>query len=169
MAKLEQLEKDVLKAQERIDSLREKQARAEQALIDSPDNDKAALDAAAVEMQVKAAEAGKRKAQEAVHAERLRLRDQELEQVKAKLAEIEGQVDAIREKHTAQALEILNDFEVWSGLLSQYDTLAQHYQIRGKDLRNLDLIHGGMIDLYQSLQQWKNKKDLVDYRRANHG
>jgi len=169
MAKLERLEKDVLKAQERIDSLREKQARAEQALIDSPDNDKAALDAAAVEMQVKAAEAGKRKAQEAVHAEKLRLRDQELEQVKTKLAEIEGQVDAIREKHTAQALEILNDYEVWAGLLSQYDSLAQRYQIKPKDLISLDHIHAGMIELNRALTTWKNQKDLQDYRRANHG
>jgi len=52
MAKLDQLEKDVLKAQDKIDQLRDKQGKAEKAVMDNPDNEKAALDAAAAEMQL---------------------------------------------------------------------------------------------------------------------
>ncbi len=169
MAKLEQLEKDVLKAQDKIEQLRDKQAKAEAAIMDNPDNEKAALEAAAAGMQVRAAEMAKRKAAEAVQAERLRLNELQRQAVQDQMADIEKQIDALREKNTAQAVAFFEDYKAWNELIAQYEGLAQKYQIQGHDLRNLDSINGGMADLNAALQQWKNRKDLVDYRRRNNG
>lgn len=169
MAQLDKLEAEVLKAQNKADQLREKQAKAEAAVMNDPDNEKAALDAAAAEMQVRAAEAAKRKAQEAVQAERQRLNELQRQAVRDQMTDLEKQVDALREKNTAQALQFFSDYQQWTELIAQYDRLAQSNRIQGKDLRNLDIIQGGMTDLNASLQQWKNRKDLVDYRRRNNG
>jgi chromosome segregation ATPase len=169
MAKLDQLEKEVLKAQDKIDQLREKQTKAENAVMSDPDNEKAALNAAAAEMQLRAAEKAKRQALEAVQAEKRRLHELQRQAVQDQMADLEKQVDALREKNTTQALAFFEDYKAWHALILTYEGLAQRHGIKGRDLRNLDKIHGGMNDLNAALREWKNQKDLVDYRRQNHG
>lgn len=169
MAKLDQLEIEVTKAQEHIDRLQVKKSEALQAVSNDPDNDKAALTAAAAEMQVRAAENAKAQAIQAVQDERRRLHDQQVDQAREKLLDLQKQCQAIQEKHTAAALQFFTDFEKWQAIMSEHDSLAQRYGLKGQDIRNQDLITGGMIVLNKALQNWKIQKELVDYRRRHHG
>lgn len=167
MAKLDQLEKDVLKAQAKIEQLQAKQAKAQTAVMDDPDNEKAAIEAAAAEMQVKAAEMAKHRAQEAVQAEKRRLYDQEVEDARKKLTDLEAAADKIRADQIAMAKEFFNQFEQWQGLVNEHSNLANKYRITARDLWNLDLTIAGMRAIKNGLDHWKAAADQVDYRKRH--
>jgi hypothetical protein len=167
MAKLDQLEKDVLKAQEKIEKLQDKKAKAQAAVMDDPDNEKAALEAAAAEMQVKAAGMAKQRAQEAVQAEKRRLYQDEVDQAREKVAALEKEADKIQAEGIALIRAFYDKYHKFVEVATQYQDLASKYKIDHKPLIMQDRAEAGLDEIHRALIPWYAQREHVEYRKQH--
>ena len=155
MNTLEKLQKQLEKDQERIDRLNAKVAEAEAAILQDPDNQKAALEAAACDKQIEAANKAKANTLQEIEAEKQREYEREVETARNMLADIEKKTKAIKDQEFEKAREFFNQYEVWLALVKQHKELAQKYSIEAPDLYNLDDGQAGITSLKKAMDQWK--------------
>jgi len=167
MAKLDQLERDVEKAQERIEKLQDKKAAAEAKVMDDPENEKAAIEAAAAGMQLKGAEMAKRRAQEAVQAEKQRLYDQEVQEAREKLLELENQADKIQAEGIALIRSFYDKYHKFEEVTKEYEDLGTKYKLEHKPLFMRDRSEAGLNEIHRALIPWFAQREHIEYRKRH--
>jgi len=158
-------EQAIIRAQSNLDRLKESKAQADQAVMDDPGNGDMALKAAALNLQIKAAEAGVKCAQEAAKAERERLTSPE---AKAAIKELE-KVNKEGLKLTAditQALQDLyKDMEKWEALQKQSKKLARQWEQQPFDLgiagSRLGTVKLAVMRWIQEVHSWERSKEIA--------
>jgi len=125
--KIEKLQQAVTTVQSNLDKLKAKQTAAENAVMDDPTSDGAALEAAKLSVQVRATEQGLTNAQEALTAEKKRLASPEAKAAKADLDKITKKGEALMVAIGKAAFEINDQFEALIALHSQGHDIAQPY------------------------------------------
>ncbi|HRT82664.1 MAG TPA: hypothetical protein P5127_05835 [Oscillospiraceae bacterium] len=169
MNTLEKLQKQLEKDQERIDRLNAKVAEAEAAILQDPDNQKAALEAAACDKQIEAANKAKANTLQEIEAEKQREYEREVETARNMLTDIEKKANAIRDQEFAKAREFFNQYEAWFALVKQHEDLARKYDIKMSNLYSHDQGQAGMTSLKQSMDKWQAAQQSVEYWRRHHG
>lgn len=167
MTKLDQLEKDVEKAQARIQKLQDKKAKAENAVMDDPENEKAAIEAAAAGMQLKGAEMARRRAQEAVQAEQRRLYEQEVQEAREQLADLEKQANEIQAEGIKLIESFYDKYHKFVEVTNEYAALGTKYELDHKPLFMRDRAEAGLDSIHSALIQWKAHREHVDYRKRH--
>jgi len=167
MAKLDQLERDVEKAQKRIEKLQDKKAAAEAKVMDDPENEKAAIEAAAAGMQLKGAEMAKRRAQEAVQAEIQRLHDQEVQEAQKQLQDLEKQADKIQAEGIALIRSFYDKYHEFVEVTSEYAELGTKYELEHKPLLMRDRAEAGLDEIHRALIPWFAQREHIEYRKRH--
>ena len=168
MQKLEQLEEKEQKALSRIERLKGEKKTALQAVFDNPDNDKAAMKAGALDMQIKAAEKCADMAAEAIEAEHERLESKEYKDAVKRLAVLEKEVAGIQQQQIEAAREHFPAYERWSELVKEHQNLARAHGIEVLDLWNRDAGEAGVRAIHEALQLWDGQRKRVEYQRRHH-
>jgi len=155
MSTIEKLNKQAEKDQERIDRLNAKMAEAEAAIMRDPDNDKAALEAAAASKQAQAARRALDNTLREIEAEKGRMYEQEVKAAHNELAEIEKQVIKIREVEAAKMSAFYVAYQEWADLVNKHASIARQYGIDAPSLLSLDQGSGGMHLMEYALNKWR--------------
>ena len=161
---MNKLEQAIIRAQSNLDRLKQDKAKADQAVMNQPRDGELALKAAALELQVTAAEAGLKRAEEAAKAERDRLSSPE---AKAGIKELE-KINKEGLKLTAditQALQDLySDMEKWEALQKQSKTLARQWEKQPFDLgiagSRLGTVKMAVQRWVQEVHSWERQKEI---------
>jgi len=154
MSNLEKLNKQAEKDQERIDRLNAKMAEAEAAIMQDPDNGKAALEAAAASMQAQAAQRALENTRREIDAEKVRLYEQEVKDAQRELAELDKKAAAIRDQEVSKAREFYKQWDAWLALVNRHAELARKYGLSVTSLTALDEGQQGITLLKWAIDQW---------------
>lgn len=165
MDTLEKLNKQAEQDQERIDRLNAKMAAAEAAITKDPDNSKAAIEAAAANMQAQAAQKALDNTRREIAAEKARLYEQEVIAARAELAEIEAQAEKIREREFTKARVFFAEYEAWLALVNRHAEIAREYGIAAPKLAALDEGQEGITKLKWALDHWTAARASLEIRR----
>lgn len=165
MNALEKLNKQAEKDQERIDRLNAKMAEAEAAIMQDPDNSKAALDAAAAGMQAQAAQRALENTQREIEAEKQREYEREVKTAQAELVEIQAKALKIKEQEFTKAREFYKQYEAWLALVTKHVEIANKYGIDTPKLYDLDAGQAGITSIKRAMDQWKSDQNSLEAQR----
>jgi ABC-type sugar transport system ATPase subunit len=168
MAKMDKLTEKKEKSLARIERLKVQKQKAEQAVFDNPDNTEAAMEAGALDMQIKAAKAAAEKAEKAIKAEKNRLDSKEYKDALKKLKGLERQAEAIREAQFEAAKNFYPEYAKWEALIKEHESLARQHDIEVLDLWNRDAIQAGMRVIKNGLDSWDAARRRIEYRKRKH-
>lgn len=154
MNALEKLNKQAEKDQERIDRLNAKMAEAEAAILQDPDNAKAAIEAATASMQAQAAQRALENTRRDIEAEKQREYEREVKAAQAELAELEKKAEAIRDQEFSRIREFYKQWDAWLALVNRHAELANRYGITAPKLAALDEGQEGITRLKWAIDQW---------------
>ena len=156
MKNLNQLQAQAEKNQDTIEKLQAKFAAAENAVMQDPENSKAALEAAAFSMQITGAQRALEATQAAIEEEKRRLYAQEVQVAQAKITDLEKRLDEIREAEMIKMHSFFKAYQEWQALVVEHERTAQKYDL--PDVRSvmyLDQGSYGMTAIKHFLDQWR--------------
>lgn len=154
MTNLEKLQKQLEKDQDLINKLQDKSDQLEAVILQDPDNQRAAMEAAAMDKQVQAANRAKGNTLREIEAEKQREYEQEVKTARNVLADIEKKTKEIKDQEFEKAREFFNQYETWLALVNRHAELAQKYHIEAPNLYALDDGQEGMTALKRAMGQW---------------
>ena len=165
MNALEKLNKQAEKDQERIDRLNAKMAEAEAAILQDPDNAKAAIEAATASMQAQAAQRALENTRRDIEAEKQREYEREVKAAQAELVEIQANALKIKEQELTKAREFYKQYEAWLALVTKHVEIANKYGIDAPKLYDLDAGQAGITSIKRAMDQWKSDQNSLEAQR----
>ena len=165
MNALEKLNKQAEKDQERIDRLNAKMAEAEAAILQDPDNAKAAIEAATASMQAQAAQRALENTRRDIEAEKQREYEREVKAAQAELAEIQAKALKIKDQEFTRAMEFYKQYEAWLALVTKHVEVAYKYGINAPKLYDLDAGQAGITSIKRAMDQWKSDQNSLEAQR----
>ena len=165
MNALEKLNKQAEKDQERIDRLNAKMAEAEAAILQDPDNAKAAIEAATASMQAQAAQRALDNTRREIEAEKQREYEREVKAAQAELVEIQANALKIKEQELTKAREFYKQYEAWLALVTKHVEIANKYGIDAPKLYDLDAGQAGITSIKRAMDQWKADQNSLEAQR----
>ena len=165
MNTLEKLQKQLEKDQEVIEKLQSKSDQLEAAILQDPDNQRAAMEAAAMDKQIQAANRAKANTLKEIEAEKQREYEQEVKTARNVLADIEKKTKAIKDQEFEKAREFFNQYETWLALVNRHAELAQKYQIEVSNLYAIDDGQAGMTSLKRAMDRWATDQAALEVQR----
>lgn len=167
MTRLNKLEKDLSKAQDHIERLQSKRAAALETVTNDPDNEKAAIAAAAAEMQVSAAVNAKTRIMKDIEAERQLMHEQELEKARDQLADLEKQANEIQAEGIALIRSFYDKYHKFVEVTKEYAALGNKYKLDHKPLFMRDRAEAGLDSIHSALMPWYAHREHVEYRKEH--
>ena len=155
MNTIEKLQKQLEKDQELIEKLQGKSDQLEAAILQDPDNQRAAMEAAAMDKQLQAANRAKANTLREIEAEKQREYEQEVKTARNVLADIEKKAKEIRDQESAKDHDFYEQYEAWIALVKRHAELAQKYHIEAPNLYALDDGQPGMTALKRAMDQFQ--------------
>jgi len=165
MNALEKLNKQAEKDQERIDRLNAKMAEAEAAILQDPDNAKAAIEAATASMQAQAAQRALENTRRDIEAEKQREYEREVKAAQAELAEIQAKALKIKDQEFTRAMEFYKQYDAWLALVTKHVEVAYKYGINAPKLYDLDAGQAGITSIKRAMDQWKSDQNSLEAQR----
>jgi len=168
MNTLEKLQKQLEKDQELINKLQDKSDQMEAIILQDPDNQRAAMEAAAMDKQLQAANRAKANTLKEIEDEKQREYEREVMTARNVLADIEKKAMAIKDQELEKAREFYKQYEEWLALVERHKALAQKYNIEVTNLYNLDGGQNGITTLKWALDKWKTaQRNMELWEQAN--
>jgi len=163
--KLQALQEKASNIQNALTLRKKELARATEAVMSDPASKKAAQEAAALEMQVKATEAAYKAAQEAVEAESERLEGPEAKKALKELDKINSEGAALTVEITEAAKALNDQMDRWVELKAQSKRLADRWGgkpfdlgIAGSRLMTLKRSVGSWV---QEVHSWERQEEIL--------
>ena len=168
MNTLEKLQKQLEKDQDLINKLQDKSDQMEAIILQDPDNQRAAMEAAAMDKQLQAANRAKANTLKEIEDEKQREYEREVMTARNVLADIEKKAMAIKDQEIAKAREFYKQYEAWLALVERHKDLAQKYNIEVANLYNLDSGQNGITTLKWAIDKWKAaQRNMELWEQAN--
>ena len=168
MNTLEKLQKQLEKDQDLINKLQDKSDQMEAIILQDPDNQRAAMEAAAMDKQLQAANRAKANTLKEIEDEKQREYEREVMTARNVLADIEKKAMAIKDQEIAKAREFYKQYEAWLALVERHKDLAQKYNIEVANLYNLDSGQNGITTLKWAIDKWKaTQRNMELWEQAN--
>lgn len=165
MNTLEKLQKQFEKDQELIGKLQDKSNQLEAAILQDPDNTKAAIEAAATDKQLEYANKAKAATWREIEAEKQREYEREVKTAQNVMADIEKKTNAIKELELAKVQAFYEEYENWLALVNRHAELARKYKLPAGNLYALDEGQGGITRLKWAIDQWTAAMQSSEVRR----
>lgn len=154
MSNLEKLQKQLEKDQELIEKLQGKSEQLEAAILQNPDDQRAAMEAAATDKQLQAANRAKDNTLREIEDEQQRLYEQEVKAARNVMSDIEKKTKAIKDQEFEKAREFFDQYDEWLALVNHHAELAQKYHIEAPRLYDLDAGQAGITSLKRAMDQF---------------
>lgn len=165
MSNLDKLQKQLEKDQELIEKLQGKSDQLEAVILQDPDNQRAAMEAAAMDKQLQAANRAKANTLREIEAEKQREYEQEVKTARNVLADIEKKAKAIKDQEFEKAREFFDQYEVWLALVNRHAELAKKYSIAAPNLYALDEGQAGITALKRAMDQFTAAQQNMEAQR----
>ena len=165
MSNLDKLQKQLEKDQELIEKLQGKSDQLEAVILQDPDNQRAAMEAAAMDKQLQAANRAKANTLREIEAEKQREYEQEVKTARNVLADIEKKTKAIKDQEFEKAQEFFDQYEAWIALVNRHAELAQKYRIEAPNLYALDAGQAGITALKRAMDQFTAAQQNMEAQR----
>ena len=165
MSNLDKLQKQLEKDQELIEKLQGKSDQLEAVILQDPDNQRAAMEAAAMDKQLQAANRAKANTLREIEAEKQREYEQEVKTARNVLADIEKKTKAIKDQEFEKAQEFFDQYEAWIALVNRHAELAQKYRIEVPNLYALDAGQAGITALKRAMDQFTAAQQNMEAQR----
>ena len=165
MSNLDKLQKQLEKDQELIEKLQGKSDQLEAVILQDPDNQRAAMEAAAMDKQLQAANRAKANTLREIEAEKQREYEQEVKTARNVLADIEKKAKAIKDQEFEKAQEFFDQYEAWLALVNRHAELAKKYSIAAPNLYALDAGQAGITALKRAMDQFAAAQQNMEAQR----
>lgn len=151
MNELDKMENRLQNAQNNLDRLKHDKARAEAAVMTDPGNQELAIKAAALDMQIKAAEIGLNSIEAATQAERQRMTSPQAKAELKRLDKANQDLDTMADEIHSDIKAVYEKMETWLQLQKESNRLARKYN---KPFHALGPVGSRLSKIKMPIGQW---------------